>query len=56
MMRQDQSRERESLTRVEVNALRTSDDFKQMINGLQGEFGSRLELRMTELVNRLLLE
>ena len=27
-----------------------------MVNGLQGEFGSRLELRMTELVNRLLLE
>jgi hypothetical protein len=27
-----------------------------MVQGLQGEFGSRLELRMTELVNRLLLE
>jgi hypothetical protein len=56
MMRNDQSRERENLTRIEVNSLRTSDDFKQMVNGLQSEFGSRLELRMTELVNRLLLE
>ena len=55
-MRHDQTRERENLTRVEVNALRTSDDFKQLVNGLQSEFGSRLELRMTELVNRLLLE
>jgi len=56
MMRNEQSRERENLTRIEVNSLRTSDDFKQMVNGLQSEFGSRLELRMTELVNRLLLE
>jgi hypothetical protein len=27
-----------------------------MVNGLQSEFGSRLEIRMTELVNRLLME
>ena len=27
-----------------------------MVNGLQSEFGSRLEIRMTELVNKLLME
>ena len=55
-MKGDVSKERENLTRVEVNALRSSDDFKQMVNSIQSEFGSRLEIRMTELVNRLLLE
>ena len=56
MVRSESSKERENLTRVEVNALRQSDDFKQMVNSIQSEFGSRLEIRMTELVNRLLLE
>ena len=56
MMRGDVGKERENVTRVEVNALRASEDFKQMVQSIQGEFGSRLEIRMTELVNRLLLE
>lgn len=55
-MKSDVGKERENMTRVEVNALRASEDFKQMVNQIQSEFGSRLELRMTELVNRLLLE
>lgn len=49
-------KERENMTRVEVNTLRASEDFKQLVSGIQQEFGSRLEIRMTELVNRLLLE
>lgn len=44
------------MTRVEVNTLRASEDFKQLVASIQTEFGSRLEIRMTELVNRLLLE
>lgn len=55
-MRNDVGKERENMTRVEVNTLRASDDFKQMVSGIQQEFGGRLEIRMTELVNRLLLE
>ena len=56
MLRGDQGKERDNLTRVEVNALRSSEDFKSMVGSIQSEFGSRLEIRMTELVNRLLLE
>lgn len=55
-MRNDVGKERENMTRVEVNTLRASEDFKQLVSGIQQEFGSRLEIRMTELVNRLLLE
>ena len=56
LMRNDVGKERENMSRVEVNTLRASEDFKQLVSGIQSEFGSRLEIRMTELVNRLLLE
>jgi long-subunit acyl-CoA synthetase (AMP-forming) len=56
MIRGETGKERENMTRIEVNTLRTSEDFKNMVASIQTEFGSRLEIRMTELVNRLLLE
>lgn len=55
-MRSDVGKERENMTRLEVNTLRASEDFKNLVGSLQSEFGSRLEIRISELVNRLLLE
>ena len=55
-MKRDVGKEKENVSRVEVNAIRSSEDFKNMVNGVQSEFASRLEIRVTELVNRLLLE
>lgn len=55
-MKGDVGKEKENVSRVEVNAIRSSEDFKNMVNGVQSEFASRLEIRVTELVNRLLLE
>lgn len=33
-MKGDHSKERDNLTRIEVQTLRTSDDFKNMVNSL----------------------
>lgn len=42
--------------RVEVNGLKNSEEFRGMLNQVQGEFSNRLEIKLTDLVNRLLSE
>ena len=39
-----------------MSALRNNEDFKSVIGSVESEFQGRLELKMTDLVNRLLLE
>lgn len=56
LMKGDVGKEKENVSRVEVNSIRASEEFKNMVQGVQSEFASRLEIRVTELVNRLLLE
>ena len=48
--------EQQNLGRLEVSHLRNNDEFKGIIGNLQQDFGSKLEIRMTELVNRILME
>lgn len=55
-MRNEQSKERENLSRLEISSLRYNEDFKNVLGQVQNEFQGRLELKMTDLVNRLLLE
>jgi hypothetical protein len=56
LMKGDVGKEKENVSRVEVNSIRATEEFKNMVQGVQSEFASRLEIRVTELVNRLLLE
>jgi hypothetical protein len=36
--------------------LRNNEDFRNMLGGLQNDFGGKLEIKITDLVNRILLE
>lgn len=56
MLKLIQSKEKENLGRVEVNGLKNSEEFRGMLNQVQGEFSNRLEIKLTDLVNRLLSE
>ena len=52
----DFQREKENLTRLEITNLKNNEDFKNVVGSLQTEFGGKLEIKMTDLVNRLMLE
>ena len=52
----DFGREKENLTRLEITNLKNNEDFKNVIGSIQNEFGGKLEIKMTDLVNRLMLE
>lgn len=44
------------MSRLEISSLKYNDDFKGILSQVQNEFQSRLEIKMTDLVNRLMLE
>jgi hypothetical protein len=52
----DFQREKDNLNRLEITGLKNNEDFKHVIGSVQSEFGGKLEIKMTDLVNRLLLE
>jgi len=52
----EQRREKENIGRIEVSTLKNSEDFRNMMNQLQNDYSHRLEVKMTDLVNRLLSE
>ena len=49
-------RDRENMGRIELTNLRNNEDFKTAVGSVQVDFGQKLELRVTEMVNRLLQE
>ena len=55
-MKAEQKKEKENLSRLEISSLKYNDDFKQIISSVQSEFQGRLEIKMTDLINRLMLE
>ena len=55
-MKTEQQRERDNLSRLEISSLRYNEDFKNVLSQVQSEFQGRLEIKITDLVNRLLLE
>jgi len=56
IMGMEQRKERENIGRIEVSTLKNSDDFRNMMSQLQNDYSHRLEVKMTDLVNRLLTE
>lgn len=55
-MGHEQKRDVENLGRVEVTNLKNNEDFRGMVGQLQSDFQYKLEVRMTDLVNRILSE
>ena len=56
ILRNEFTREKENLGRLEITNLRNNEDFKNVLGQLQVDFGNKLEIKMTDLVNRLLQE
>ena len=55
-MRNEFQREKENLGRLEITNLKNSEEFKNIVGQIQVDFGNRLEIKMTDMVNKLLLE
>tara|TARA_B110000285_G_C15052926_1_gene577999 strand:- start:105 stop:293 length:189 start_codon:yes stop_codon:yes gene_type:complete len=55
-LRNEMFREQQKVGGLEISNLKNSEEFKNVIGQIQVDFGGRLELKMTDLVNRLLLE
>lgn len=56
IMNMEQNKEKENLGRLEVNNLKNNDEFRGIVNNLQNDFQYKLEVKITDLVNRLLQE
>ena len=56
LLKVDTTKEKENLGRVEINSLKNSEDFRSMLGQLNSELGQKIEVRVTDLVNRLLTE
>ena len=56
MLSMEQQKEKANIGRVEVSALKNSDDFRNMLQQVQNDYSHRLEVKVTDLVNRLLTE
>lgn len=56
LMGMEQRKEKENLGRLEVSNIKNSDEFRNMIVQLQNDQNHRLEIKVTDLVNRLLTE
>ena len=56
ILKVDHSKEKENLGRVEINNLKNSEDFRGMLGQVNNELSNRLEVKITDLVNRLLSE
>lgn len=56
LLKADQFKEKENLGRIEVNTFKNSEEFRTILNQMNGEFSTRLEVKLTDLVNRLLSE
>ena len=52
----DIGKEKESINQLEFFNLKNNEDFKNMLGSLQHDFSGKMEIKMTDLVNRLLLE
>jgi hypothetical protein len=49
-------KERDSLNRVEAVNTRLTEDVKNLLSNMQKDYQSRLEVRVTEIVNRIVME
>ena len=56
LMNLEHNREKENVGRIEVANIKNSEEFRGMVGNLQNEFQYKLEVKITDLVNRLLHE
>lgn len=56
LMKMDQQKDKESVGRLEITNLKNSEEFRSMLGQVSSEMGSRMEVKLTDLVNRLLAE
>jgi predicted secreted hydrolase len=56
MVNAEQRRDKENMGRLEVNNLKHNDEFRNILSGVQNDLQYKLEIKMTDLVNRLLSE
>ena len=55
-MGMEQRKEKENLGRVEVSQLKNNDEFRNLMTTMGNDYSHRLEVKVTDLVNRLLTE
>ena len=56
LMSMDQRKDKENIGRMEINNLKNSDEFRQMMQSVSNDQRNALEIKVTDLVNRLLSE
>jgi len=49
-------KEKENISRVEITNFKNSEEFRGMLGQVNAELGNKMEVKMTDLVNRLLSE
>lgn len=56
VLNSEQKMEKDKFSNFEVSALRNNEGFRDLLSNMQKDYGTKLEVRMTELVSRLLSE
>lgn len=56
LVNSEQRRDKENIGRLEVTNLKHNDEFRNILTGIQNDMQFKLEIKMTDLVNRLLSE
>ena len=55
-MGREQMRDKETIARLEDVNARMNEDFKTLLTGMHNDYQQRLDNRVTEIVNRIILE
>lgn len=56
LVNSEQRRDKELMGRLEMSNLKNSEEFRNIVTGVQNDMQYKLEIKMTDLVNRLLSE
>lgn len=56
LVNSEQRWDKENIGRLEVTNLKHNDEFRNILTGIQNDMQFKLEIKMTDLVNRLLSE
>ena len=56
LVNSEQRRDKELMGRLEMSNLKNSEEFRNIVTGVQNDMQFKLEIKMTDLVNRLLSE
>jgi len=56
LVNSEQRRDKENIGRLEVTNLKHNEEFRNILTGVQNDMQFKLEIKMTDLVNKLLSE